>query len=302
MTRLLSLLPGAQLARDLLLRRSPSFRGVRRHPPGHFYSPLLDLERMATHPEEFVDSAARLWGGVDLRLSAQLELLEQLLVRGLPFTLPQKPERGWRYHWDNEYFRFADGFSLAALLQHFRPARIVEVGSGFSTALMLDVAERLGLDFALTSIDPFPDRLRGLLAGAGSGKTRILEQRVQEVPACVFDELQKDDFLFVDSSHVAKVGSDVAEIFLRVLPSLSPGVIIHFHDIFYPQAYPTGWLREGCAWNEGLILRAFLQFNRAFEVVLFNPFIAMQARERLASAAPHFLAATGGSIYLRRVA
>jgi len=288
------------LARDLLLRQNASFRGVRRHPPGHFYSPLLDLQRLATHPEEFIDSHARLWAGIDLRLPAQLQFIEQLLATGLPFNLPKKSEAGWRYYWDNDYFRYSDGFALAALLQHFRPARIVEVGSGFSTALMLDVAQRLRLDFQLSAIDPFPERLQGLLRVNEAFNVRIIARRVQDLPTSLFEELQQNDFLFVDSSHVAKVGSDVPEIFFRLLPALRPGVIVHFHDIFYPHAYPEKWLREGCAWNEGFILRAFLQFNRTFEVVLFNPFIALHAREKLSAAVPHFLEDTGGSIYLRR--
>jgi hypothetical protein len=100
---------------------------------------------------------------------------------------------------------------------------------------------------------------------------------------------------------VAKVGSDVADVFLRVLPRLKPGVLVHFHDIFYPGVYPEGWLRQGCAWNEGLFLRAFLQFNRAFEVLWFNAFIGHTCREQLAASLPLFLTDTGGSIYLRRV-
>ena len=171
----------------------------------------------------------------------------------------------------------------------------------FTTALMLDVFERLGLPTKLTSIEPFPERLPGLLRPDDGGRVQIIERRVQDVPVSVFDELEENDFLFIDSSHVAKAGSDVAEIFLRILPRLPRGVIVHFHDVFYPHVYPEAWLREGCAWNEGLFLRVFLQFNRAFQVILFNPFLAIQARERLAAELPQFLEDTGGSIYLRRV-
>jgi hypothetical protein len=301
MKRFLSALPGARLARDLLLRRSPSYRGVRRHPPGHFYSPLLDLERFATHAEEFLDPNARLWGGVDLCGAKQTALLEEFVNRGLPFALPSEPEAGWRYYSKNEYFRFGDGFSLASMLQDFRPRRIVEIGSGFSTALLLDAAQRLGLALQLTAIEPFPKRLRELLRTDDTVDIRILEQRVQDVSQTVFDELAANDLLFIDSSHVAKVGSDVAEIFLRILPGLQPGVIVHFHDIFFPEAYPEMWLRDGCAWNEGLFLRAFLQFNRAFEIVLFNAFVAQHARERLEPMLPRFFAHPGGSMYLRRL-
>lgn len=260
-----------------------------------------DLERLATHRDEFIDPEARLWGGVDLRAAKQVALLEQLLSHRESFPFPKHPEAGWRYYWDNDYFRFADGFALAALLADYRPARIVEVGSGFTTALMLDISARVGFPTKLTSIEPFPERLLELLRPEDVGSVQIIAQRVQDVPTLLFEELEANDFLFIDSSHVAKAGSDVAEIFLRILPRLRPGVIVHFHDVFYPHVYPEAWLRDGCAWNEGLFLRVFLQFNHAFEVMLFNPFVAIQARDRLAALLSLFLEDTGGSLYLRRV-
>jgi hypothetical protein len=126
---------------------------------------------------------------------------------------------------------------------------------------MLDVREHLALSVELTFIEPYPDRLETLLRRSDRGAVRFLKQPVQTVPDEIFAELEPGDFLFIDSSHVAKVGSDLADIFSRILPRIRPGVFVHFHDIFFPGPYPEVWLRQGRAWNEVLFLQAFLRFN-----------------------------------------
>jgi hypothetical protein len=116
----------------------------------------------------------------------------------------------------------------------------------------------------------------------------VLAQRVQDVPLSTFTALQANDILFVDSSHVVKVGSDVAWILFEILPCLAPGVIVHFHDIPYPFEYPLHWLHAGRAWNEAYVLRAFLQFNADFEIRFFNDFMTTfhgdAVRERMPAA------------------
>ena len=82
-----------------------------------------------------------------------------------------------------------------------------------------------------------------------------------------FKSLEKDDILFVDSSHVSKVGSDTHYLFFEVMPTLSSGVLVDVHDIFWPFEYPADWIREGRAWNEAYLLRAFLSFNPAFKII-----------------------------------
>ena len=165
---------------------------------------------------------------------------------------------------------------------------------------MLDTVELSGLSTELTFIDPYPQRLHGLLSQKDAERCTIVEDIVQEVPLSTFDSLGSGDILFVDSSHVAKAGSDVAHIFLRILPRLRPGVIVHIHDIFYPHSYPIGWLRNGWAWNESLFLRAFLAGGSAFEVVLFNSYAGRAFPELFEAELPQFMKNTGGSFWMRR--
>jgi predicted O-methyltransferase YrrM len=275
--------------------------GVTCFPPGSYYSTLLDIETLERDPEAYVGSSARAWEGIHLREEAQSARLEAWLASPSGLPLPDQPDGKWRYFARNEYFVFADGFALTQMIAEHRPRRIIEVGSGFSSAAMLDIREHLALAAELTFVEPYPDRLETLLRPADRATVKLLQQPVQAVPDETFSALEPGDFLFIDSSHVAKVGSDLSDIFSRILPLIRPGVFVHFHDIFYPGPYPEVWLRQGRAWNEVLFLQTFLRFNTAFQVEWFNPFAAARFRERFADQCPRFLKSSGGSIWLRRV-
>jgi hypothetical protein len=266
-------LPAANLfvksaALAMRLPRSPF---IRSYPPGTFYSPIpADADIPAS-----IDKTTREIPGVDLREAAQLQLLGELArsYGELPFGDQESAER--RFHLDNEYYSYFDAITLYTMLRRFQPKRVVEVGSGFSSAVMLDTRDLfLERETHLTFIDPYPERLESLLRPDDRDRCDVLAQKVQDVDLSVFTRLQANDILFVDSSHVVKVGSDVAWIVFEILPRLAPGVLIHFHDIPYPFEYPLHWLRAGRAWNEAYILRAFLQFNRDFEIRFFNDFMA----------------------------
>lgn len=270
-------------------------------PAGHFHSPIPDVLEVQQHE-------ARLWPtevcaipGIDLHVEEQLALLETLapLARDLPFASTQ--QEGLRYWYENEFYSYGDALFLASMLRCFHPQRLIEVGSGFSSAVVLDVNERF-LDgrLACTFIEPFPVRLRSLLTPADQARVMLLEQPVQDVPLSVFASLGAGDILFIDSSHVAKIGSDVNHLLFEVLPTLQSGVLVHIHDIFYPFEYTKEWVYQGRAWNEAYLVRAFLQFNSAFDILLFGDFLAQQHRARLAEVMPLALQNTGGSLWLRK--
>jgi hypothetical protein len=167
---------------------------------------------------------------------------------------------------------------------------------------MLDTLDQTHSTAYLTFIEPFPDRLHSLLSAHDKSRATVLIQRVQEVPLSVFDQLEAQDVIFIDSSHVAKIGSDVTFILLRILPRLKPGVFVHFHDVFYPFSYPAGWIRQGRAWNETLFLRAFLLGNAQFQLTAFNSYAGYTFPEVFRDRLPVFSNNTGGSIWLKKVA
>lgn len=154
---------------------------------------------------------------------------------------------------------------------------------------------------SVRAFDPFPQRLQSLLRSGDESRVAILQHRLEEIALERFRLLDDNDILFADSTHVSKIGSDVNRLVFEILPVLRPGVYVHFHDIFYPFEYPEPWVYEGRAWNEAYLLRAFLQFNRAFKIRLFNTFLAQFHGDLLAHKMPLCLRNPGGSLWIQRV-
>ncbi len=278
-------------------------RDVGVYGPGHFYSPIPDRKEIEQYLRRgpAADQLPLELPGIDLRPAHQKQLLEEYAqyYGELPFC--ERPQPGMRYYYENDFFSYADAIFLYSFLRHFRPRRVIEVGSGFSSALMLDTAERfLSPPPQFTFIEPYPERLKQLLTTEDWQRTTIIEKRLQDVPFEIFASLEAGDFLFIDSSHVVKCGSDVQRIFFDILPAIKPGVFVHFHDVFYPFEYPAPWLREGRFWNEDYFLRVFLYGNCLWEVVFFNTFIGLLCPDFLQSHMPLTLRNIGGSLYLRR--
>jgi predicted O-methyltransferase YrrM len=266
-------------------------------PPGHFYSPIPGVEDI---PRPTVDATIP---DIDLNETPQRQLLLELsrYYHELPFTESRQPGR--RYYFDQPWYCHADAIYLYSLIRHFAPKRYVEIGSGFSSAVALDTSDLfLSTPMKCTFIDPSPERLQELLKAEDWRHCRLDRKRVQDVPLETFDELESNDMLFIDSSHVCKVGSDVNHIVFSILPRLKPGVLIHFHDILYPFEYPEAWFREGRAWNETYLVRAFLQNNQAYTILLFGSYVAQRLQPLLEREMPLCLKNTGGALWLRKVA
>ena len=129
---------------------------------------------------------------------------------------------------------------------------------------------------------------------------RLLTSPIQAVPVAVVADLGPGDVLFIDSTHVVKAGSDVNHIIFELLPSLAPGVYVHFHDIFGNFEYPAEWVYQRRAWSEAYLVRAFLQFNSDFQVALFTSWLWAYHRQALASLHPEFGVNPGASLWIRR--
>jgi predicted O-methyltransferase YrrM len=219
--------------------------------------------------------------------------------KDLPFPEQQKPD--FRYYYQNDWYSYADAIFLYSFLRKNQPGRIVEIGSGFSSAVMLDTVERFfSRRPAMTFIEPYPERLKSLLRREDENQVAIMERKIQEVPSEIFSSLEPGDFLFIDSSHVLKCNSDVQLLLFDVLPHLAPGVFVHFHDVFYPFEYPSAWLKEGRYWNENYFLRAFLSYNCEWDIYFFNTYAAFAFNDFLHEKMPLCARNPGGSLYLRR--
>jgi hypothetical protein len=276
-------------ARDRLLQRSFNiWQSLGFHvTPNHFYEPIPDTRRI---PRSLWTRLSDL-PGIDMRDQAQIALLETLSAfRNEYATFPlSRTGNTHDYYVNNRRFESVDGEVLYSLLRHFQPKRLIEVGSGASTllsakAVLRNSAEGRPCEF--TSIDPYPPyELRRSMPGMSS----LMATPVQNVSLEVFTRLDTNDILFIDSSHVVRIGGDVLFEFLEVLPRLRKGVLIHVHDIFLPSEYPEKWVfTKKRFWSEQYLLQAFLSFNSAFEVVWASSYMHLRHPEMLEASFPSY--------------
>lgn len=267
--------------------------------PGHFYSPYARPSDLHERKDAIFSPRER-FAGIDLRVDHQLRTLDAFNTLAADFPWEAEPVAGVRYHYDNRPYAYGDGLFTAAMLQTLAPSRYIEIGSGFSTLLALDVRDRWVPSMHISTIDPFPQRLLDLLGDEQPAEFALIDQPVQDVDLSVFAALGDDDVLFIDSTHVAKAGSDVNHLLFEVLPTLAPGVKVHIHDLFGNFEYPEPWLMQGRAWSEAYLVRAFLQYNSAFEIVFWGNWLHEHHRDRFGPNLAPALVNPGASLWLQR--
>lgn len=273
--------------------------------PVHFYSPIPDTRAL---PESLWKPNGRLIG-LDLRESHQLVLLDELKrfaneYDAFPESAPTADPSTAAFYLNNGAFESVDAEVLYAMIRHFKPRRIIEIGSGHSTLLMLSALKanrRDGIDAVLESYDPYP---AVFLASVQANADLLLKPcPVQDVPLEEFAKLKDGDILFIDSSHVLKVGSDVQYEYLQILPSLNHGVLVHVHDVFLPSDYPkSSIVVHQRFWNEQYILQAFLTFNDQFEVLWAASYLHTVHQDALRAAFASYDGSVvhPGSFWMRR--
>ena len=268
-------------------------------PPGHFCSPIPSIEDI----ERAIATAPASFSGIDLREDRQLALLEKLSRYYAEIPFPAEKDERFRFAFHNPSYSWGDAIILFSMIRELKPRRILEIGSGHTSALILDTNERyFGGGIDCTFVEPHPQLLLSLLRPHEDRQTRVIPRNLQDVNLTLFDALEAGDILFIDSSHVVKAGSDCQLLFSDILPRLNPGTFIHFHDVFDRFEYPPEWLREGRGWNEQYILRAFLQFNSAFTIKLYTAYLMTRHREWFEQHMPNCLRNTGGQIWIEREA
>jgi hypothetical protein len=267
-----------------------------------FYSPVPNLELL---PDDIWERRREL-AGIDLGIEAAIAMVEDELapfVRELevPTSGPLPPGE---FYLNNGNYEALDAELLYAIVRAKRPRRVVELGSGYTTLLIGQAARRNGEDGVETehlAYDPYP---RAQIFGEEPPPpTRFEPLPATEVPLEHFRQLEAGDVLFVDTTHTVKLGSDVNHIILDVLPTLAPGVIVHFHDIFMPWEYPRVWFEEmSYFWAEQYLLEAFLSFNDSFRVLLPAEAVAREHPQRVEAVVPSFVAGRRpGAFWIERL-
>lgn len=269
--------------------------------PIHFYEPIPDTR---TLKNELWSSKSELVG-IDMRQQEQLELLSQTFSKYKnEFNYPaNKTAIPHEYYLENNFFPSIDAEVLHAMIRHFKPKRIIEVGSGFSTylaskACLLNTGEN-GLKVEYCIIDPFPN---DTIKKGVPGVSTLIQKPVEQVGMDLFLQLDENDILFIDSSHVIRIGGDVNYEFLEIIPRMKKGVIIHIHDIFLPYEYPKDFIFENHRfWSEQYLLQAFLAFNCSFEVLWAGYFMHQNFPAECRAVFPSYNKGKGpGSFWIRK--
>lgn len=263
----------------------------------HYYEPLFNPRHLRHALED-----ERELPGIAWNEAGQLSLLEQLNyapeVRGL-WDQPGQPPH---FYIRNGGFEAGDAEYWYGVVRHFKPSRIIEIGSGNSTlvarqAIARNLDENPAYRCEHIYVEPYE------MSWLESAGVKVLRQRVEDVDLVLFKTLGRDDILFIDSSHVIRPQGDVLTEFLQILPVLASGVLVHVHDIFSPRDYSSNAIiREVSFWNEQYLLEAFLTHNRDWEVIGALNFLQHRHHARLKEVCPYMTESREpGSFYLRRL-
>jgi len=256
--------------------------------PVHYYSPLPPRADLPDSLFERLSDCV----GVDWNAAGQQRYLKEVFPT---YAREVEFER-------NAGLSVVDAAILHAMIRHHKPKKIVEIGSGASTrfsARACVMNAREGHESALIAIEPYPGE--ALRAGF-PGLTRLIEAKVQDV---ALDEVADADLVFIDSSHVVRIGGDVIYEILEIVPRLKTGALVHWHDIVLPGEYWKDWVK-GRNWffAEQYLLHAFLQFNREFEIVWASRYMHLKHAEAITKVFPYFQpdAHRITSFWVRRIA
>jgi len=168
------------------------------------------------------------------------------------------------FNWYNDQFPPLDALTYWHYLN--KAKKVIEIGCGFSTYL----AHKSKAD--LIAIDPSPRTTYT--------NVEYIYKQVQEVDVLIFEKLNKNDILFIDSSHIYEQGSDVYFLINEVLPRIKKGVLVHFHDFFGHHNYPPTWkeIEEMKNWNENQYVIPLL---KEYEVLSFNYNLSLYQNDKL---------------------
>lgn len=249
----------------------------------HYYEPMFNHQKYLRHSLR----AERFLPGLDMNEAGQLEWLSRFDYANELEKFPSTSSIRTTYHYDNPNFAEGDAECLYSLIRLCKPSRIIEIGSGFSTliakaAVAQNQSEHPAYQCIHQCIEPYEMQWLDVMQDI-----EVIRKKVEEIDQSVFRQLQENDILFIDSSHIIRPQSDVLTEFLEILPQLNAGVLIHIHDIFTPCDYLDHWLLDEVKfWNEQYLLEAFLSCNPQFEIIAALNYLSRHHSELMKSKFP----------------
>ena len=270
-------------------------------PVGHYHSPVVDPSEIGDYIQKRLRRGTEEFHGIQIDTDKMLAFWDKN-IGSFRATFADDKQIDARFYFNGGPFPYGDAATLHAMIGHFRPRNIVEIGSGFSTACMLDSADIHGnSELKITCIEPFPDRLKSLVRPQDYERITLLDERVQNIDVDqIVKDLYEGDILFIDSTHVLKTASDVHYEIFEIIPRVRPGVLVHIHDCPYPFEYPQLWIDRNYSWNEAYAVRAFLMYNTQFEISFWGSLFRSLFPERVSREGGTFTRNPGTSLWLQR--
>lgn len=263
----------------------------------HYYEPLFDCS-LLRHPL----NQDRNLPGIFWNTDEQLHILRSFKFTEELQDIPVEKSSELSFHLNNGSFVSGDAEYLYNIIRLKKPKRIIEIGSGNSTlmaikAMKQNQAENLSFECKHLCIEPYE------MPWLEKTGVSVIRQRVEEVDKDVFLELEQDDILFIDSSHIIRPQGDVLFEYLELLPILNTGVIVHIHDIFSPKDYLKEWIVDNVwFWNEQYLLEAFLTCNKDWKIIGALNYLHHNHYQQLAASCPYLTKdCEPGSFYIQKV-
>lgn len=265
----------------------------------HYYEPLFNpahLRKPLAEDRELL--------GIDWNVAEQLDLLKRFHFNDELTAFPIERQADHEFFYRNGFFESGDAEYLYNMIRLFKPERIFEIGSGRSTLLAASaIKANRGEDPAYQCehlcIEPYEVEWLEELG------VTVVRKPVELIDTSLFGQLEENDILFIDSSHMIRPQGDVLFEYFEILPILRSGVLIHIHDIFSPKDYLEEWIQSVCFWNEQYLLEAFLSYNSQFKIVGALNFLKHHYPDELTAACPvlrqQLESREPGSFWLRRV-
>lgn len=232
--------------------------------PHHYYSEIPNLRELKKETYWKVPSSMIGVNGTDI--AEQISFVERICTKNLSERLKKKDIFQYACTQNNESgFGHVESDFLYCFIYNLKPKRIIQVGCGVSTAVMLLANKESNFQSEIICIDPYPTNF--LKSKSSKGEIKLIPEKVQKTDLSLLTSLTAGDLFFIDSTHTVKPGSDVNKIIFEVLPRLKKGIQIHLHDIYFPYDYKRDLLSEGLFFsNESTLLHAFLIDNNKFKI------------------------------------
>ena len=262
----------------------------------HYYQPLFNEKKLR------ILNKKRYLPGIDMNTNYQIDLLKKLDFSNEIKSIAKNDLQKGSYEsfdFNNGSFLAGDADFLYSVIRNFKPRKIIEIGSGFSTIIANKACLKNSLDSSFKTehicIEPYE---QPWLEKLGVNVQRDL---VENIPLNLFKSLEENDLLFIDSSHIIRPQGDVLYEYLEILPTLNKGVIIHVHDIFTPRDYPYEWLKRDVRfWNEQYILECLLSNQKRYKIIAALNYLKNDYFNELKEVCPMIETKhQPGSIYLR---